>query len=99
VTCSADLSVYVWRHYGDRWQSNFIDVAKCYDESLSYQRKACDKSTKTLKLTALVLFPRKSLLLVADNRNVVRVFTLGTDSASLANTYRIARSPQLSGDL
>ena len=46
VTCSNDLSVYFWRHYGDRWQFTYIDVAKCYDESLSYQRKACDKSTK-----------------------------------------------------
>jgi len=36
VTCSADLSVYFWRHYGDRWQFTYIDVAKCYDESLCY---------------------------------------------------------------
>lgn len=36
VTCSADLSVFVWRRFGDRWQSNYIDVAKCFDDSLSF---------------------------------------------------------------
>lgn len=39
VTCSSDLSVFVWRHFGDRWQFNYIDIAKCFDESLSFQRK------------------------------------------------------------
>jgi len=59
ATCSSDLSVYVWRHFGDRWQTQYIDVTKCFDKSLSYQRKNCDKSTASLKLTALQVMPRR----------------------------------------
>ena len=59
VTCSSDLSIYLWRHFGDRWQYNYIDVAKCFDDSLIYQRKMCDKSTKALSLTAIQMFPKR----------------------------------------
>lgn len=36
ATCGADLSVYIWRHFGDRWQAQYIDIAKCIDPSLTY---------------------------------------------------------------
>ena len=36
ATAAADLSVYVWRHFGDRWQCQYIDVAKCFENSLMY---------------------------------------------------------------
>ena len=36
ASCSEDLSVYIWQHFGDRWQSSYIDITKCFDESLSY---------------------------------------------------------------
>ena len=36
ATCSSDLSVYIWRHFGDRWQTQYIDTAKCFDSSLTY---------------------------------------------------------------
>jgi len=81
ATCSADLSVYVWRHFGDRWNMQYIDITKCFDKSLSYQRKFCDKSTASLKLTALQVLPKRSTLVVADNRGTVRIFELGTDEA------------------
>ena len=31
VTCSHDLSIHLWRHYGDRWAFSYIDVAKSFD--------------------------------------------------------------------
>ena len=52
----------------------YIDVAKCFDKSLTYQRKTCDKSTAALKLTALCVMPRKQTLAVADNRGTMRIF-------------------------
>jgi hypothetical protein len=59
ATCGSDLGVFIWRHAGDRWQQTYIDVAKCFNDALTYQRKNCDKSTKELSLTAIKLFPRK----------------------------------------
>jgi len=99
VTCSADLSVYVWRHFGDRWSFSYIDVAKCFDESLSYQRKACDKSTRDIKLTAIQMFPRRQNIAVGDNKGTLRVFQLGNESATLLSTYKLQRSPELSEDV
>ena len=71
--------MYIWRHFGDRWTTQYIDVTKCFDKSLSYQRKNCDKSTATLKLTALQVMPRRQTLAVADNRGTVRVFELNAE--------------------
>lgn len=39
LTCSHDLSVHLWRHYGDRWAFSYVDVAKSFDQSLCFQRK------------------------------------------------------------
>ena len=98
ATCSADLSVYIWRHFGDRWQAQYIDVAKCIDKSLTYQRKASDKSTAGLRLTALYILPRRQTLAVADNRGTLRVFELSSDQATLVSTHHLQRSPDLLGD-
>lgn len=77
VTCSHDLSVYIWTHFGDRWSHQYIDVAKCFNEGLTYKRKNCDKSTKQLQLTALKILPRRQHLAVADNKGTLRIFQLG----------------------
>lgn len=45
VTCSHDMGVFLWKHFGDRWSFSFIDVVKCFDQSLMYQRKQIEKST------------------------------------------------------
>ena len=31
VTSSHDLSIHLWRHYGDRWAFSYIDIAKSFD--------------------------------------------------------------------
>lgn len=36
ATCSSDLSVWIWSHFGDRWTHQYIDVAKCFNESLTF---------------------------------------------------------------
>jgi hypothetical protein len=36
LSCSHDLSVHLWRHYGDRWAFSYVDVAKSFDQSLSF---------------------------------------------------------------
>ena len=74
VTCAHDLSIHLWRHYGDRWAFSYIDVAKSFDQALSFQRKQCDRSTRELKLTALCLYPRSNNLVVGDSKGFVRVF-------------------------
>lgn len=50
ITCSHDMSIFIWKHFGDRWTYSFIDVVKCFDSSLNYQRKQVDNSIKDLKL-------------------------------------------------
>lgn len=96
MTCSADLSVYIWRHLGDRWQFSYIDISKCFDESLSYQRKDCDRSTKELKLTALCLYPRRrNCIAVGDNKGTVRVFQIQQETATHIGTYQVANGEQI----
>ena len=95
VTCAHDLSIHVWRHYGDRWACSYIDVAKSFDQALTFQRKQCDKSTRDLKLTALCLYPRSNNLIVGDNRGFVRIFQLVNDNAHLIATYRLPRSAEV----
>ena len=77
ITSSADLSVFLWKQFGDRWKFNYIDVAKCFDESLSFQRKHGDPGIKDLKLTALCTFPLRNpanyKLIVADNQGTIRL--------------------------
>lgn len=89
ATASSDLSVYIWRHFGDRWQCQYIDIAKCFEQSLCYQRKACDESTASLRLTTLQILPRRQNLAVADNRGNLRVFELGQDKANLLATHHL----------
>lgn len=75
ITCSADLSVFVWRHFGDRWHYNYIDIAKSFDDSLSFQRKQCDPSTKNLQVTSVCIYPRRRQnILIGDNRGTVRIY-------------------------
>ena len=59
----------------------YIDMTKCFDKSLTCQRKSCDKSTASLKLTALQVLPKRATLAVADNRGTVRIFELGAEQA------------------
>ena len=94
VTCSHDLSIHLWRHYGDRWAFSYIDVAKCFDQTLTFQRKQCDRSTRDLRLTALCLYPRSNHLVVGDSKGFVRVFQLVNESAHLLATYRLPRSKE-----
>ena len=76
----------------------YIDMTKCFDKSLTYQRKSCDKSTASLKLTALQVLPKRATLAVADNRGTVRIFELGAEQAQLVSSHHLQRSPELLGD-
>jgi hypothetical protein len=58
ITCAEDMSIFVWRHFGDRWSFSYIDVVKCFDNSLTYSRKLADKTTSNLKLTCVKVYPR-----------------------------------------
>lgn len=95
VSCSHDLSVHFWKHYGDRWAFSYIDVAKCFDQCLSFQRKQCDRSTAEMKLTALCLYPRSNNLVVADSKRYVRVFQLMNNTAHLLSTHKLQRPQDL----
>jgi WD40 repeat protein len=92
VTCSHDLSVHLWRHYGDRWAFSYIDIAKSFDQSLSFQRKQCDRSTREMKLTAVCAYPRSNNLIVGDNKGYIRVFQLVNENAHLISTHKLQRT-------
>jgi len=68
------MSVFFWRLFGDRWSFSFIDVVKCFDTALTYSRKQIDKSTRSLKLTAIRAYPKQPLIAVGDSKGVIRVF-------------------------
>lgn len=70
------MSIFLWRHFGDRWTFSFIDVVKCFDSGLSFSRKLVERSTQALGLTALALNPRTQMLIVGDTKGVVRLFSL-----------------------
>jgi hypothetical protein len=74
VTCSHDMSIFIWKHFGDRWSFSFIDVVKCFDQALTYQRKHLDKSTLNLQLTSIFIYPRQPMVIVGDNKGIVRLF-------------------------
>jgi hypothetical protein len=96
ITVGSDLSVFVWRHYGDRWQFSYIDVTKSFDESLCFQRKTCDRSTKDLQLTACAIYPRRRQnVLIADNRGTVRLFQLGKEQATLLSTFTLQHGDRI----
>jgi hypothetical protein len=31
ITCSSDMSIFIWKHFGDRWSFSYIDVVKCFE--------------------------------------------------------------------
>jgi hypothetical protein len=95
ITCSNDMSVFVWRHFGDRWSFSYIDVVKCFDTSLSYARKQHDKSTQSLKLTSMKVYPTSPLLAVADNKGVLRVFQVTQERAVLVGTHELVKGTEL----
>lgn len=95
VTCSHDLSVHLWRHYGDRWAFSYIDIAKSFDQSLSFQRKQCDRSTREMKLTAVCVYPRSNNLIVGDNKGYIRVFQLVNENAHLISTHKLQRTSEV----
>jgi hypothetical protein len=68
------MSLFIWRHFGDRWQFSYIDVIKCFDNSLTYSRKLNDKSTSNLKLTSIRVYPKMPMVIVGDNKGIVRIF-------------------------
>ena len=81
ITCADDMSVFVWRHFGDRFSFSYIDVIKCFDSSLTYSRKLSDKSTYNLKLTAIKVYPKMPMVIVGDSKGVVRIFQVTQDRA------------------
>ena len=87
VTCSHDMSVFVWRQFGDRWAFSFIDVVKCFDAALACNRK--DKATRGLKLTALRAYPKQPLLAVGDSKGVLRIFQVSQERAVLLSTNEL----------
>lgn len=85
------MSIYVWKHFGDRWSFSFIDVTKCFDAALNYQRKNCDLSTEQMKLTAVCVYPKqKRFLAVGDNQGYIRVFQISSETASLVATHQLS---------
>jgi len=43
LTCSKDMSIYYWKHSGDRWTFTFFDLPRLIDSSLRYFRLSSEK--------------------------------------------------------
>ena len=90
------MSVFVWRHFGDRWSFSFIDVIKCFDSSLTYSRKMADKSTNNLKLTAIKVYPKFPMIAVGDNKGIIRVFQVTNERAVMLAQYELVKGIEVS---
>ena len=85
VTTSYDLSVNIWKHFGDRWNFSYIDIANTLDNSLLYYRaytanvRPGYKSTPSQKfvITAMCLHPKLNYLLCGCSSGSLRLFHLG----------------------
>ena len=88
--------MFVWRHFGDRWSFSYIDVVKCFDNSLTYSRKQADKSTSNLKLTCVKVYPRSAMLAVGDSKGIIRVFQVTHDRALLLATHELIKGLEIS---
>ncbi|CDW81046.1 UNKNOWN [Stylonychia lemnae] len=92
VTCSQDMSIFVWKHFGDRWSFSYIDVVKgCFDQSLTYQRKLNEKSTQNLELTSIRVYPRSPLVAVGDNKGIVRIFQVTQEKALFIGSHQLVK--------
>jgi hypothetical protein len=96
ITCAEDMSVFVWRHFGDRWSFSYIDVVKCFDNALTYSRKQADKSTQNLRLTCIKVYPKQPMVMVGDSKGVVRVFQVTHDRALLLSTHELIKGVDIS---
>ena len=96
ITCADDMSVFVWRHFGDRWAFSYIDVVKCFDNSLTYSRKQTDKATQNLRLTCIKSYSRQPMLVVGDSKGIIRVFQVTHDRALLLSTHELIKGLEIS---
>jgi hypothetical protein len=92
------MSIFVWRHFGDRFSFSYIDVIKCFDNSLTYSRKLSDKSTYNLKLTAIKVYPKMPMVIVGDSKGVVRIFQMTHDRAVFLAQHELVKGVEVASD-
>lgn len=104
VTCSHDMSLYLWQHSGDRWSFTYFDIPMLIDRSLRHYRLASSSHPATeedpvgahseLKLTALAAHPKQPYVACGSNRGAVWVLDVASgrllSSFSAPNEERVA---------
>ena len=89
------MSVFVWRHFGDRWSFSYIDIVKCFDSALTYSRKLNDRSTQNLRLTCIRAYPRQAMLAIGDSKGMIRVFQVTHDRALLLASHELVKGVEV----
>ncbi len=97
VTCSHDMSLYLWQHSGDRWSFTYFDIPMLIDRSLRHYRLASSSHPATeedpvgahseLKLTALAAHPKQPYVACGSNRGAVWV--LDVASGRLLSSFSV----------
>ena len=80
ITASHDLTLRVWKHFGDRWTSSFIDIASSIDSSLQHfgSQNMMASKPHDLRITCVIGHPKLHYAMCGDNRGVIRGFNLET---------------------
>lgn len=60
MTVSCDLTVRIWKHFGDRWTSAYIDIPSAIDSSLQHfsSQSVISTQSSALKLQAVAAHPK-----------------------------------------
>ena len=90
MTVSCDLTVRIWKHFGDRWTSAYIDIPSAIDSSLQHfsSQDLTATQSSSLKLQAVAAHPKQNYIVCGDDRGVLRSFSL--DSGDLLLTRDIS---------
>ncbi len=85
---SHDLTLRIWKHFGDRWTSSYIDVASSIDSSLQHfgshnlrysttsDNRGGGAEPHELRLMAVAAHPKQNYIVCGDDRGVLRSFNL-----------------------
>ena len=79
LTVSHDLTLRIWKHFGDRWTSSYIDIATAIDSSLQHfgsHAPAQPARPHELHLKAVAAHPKQNYIICGDDRGVLRSFSL-----------------------
>jgi len=73
-TCSKDMSLYHFKHTGDRWTFKYLDIPRLIDASLRYYRLDQAYSKKGFSLTAIAISAKYNQVVCGTSNGSLWIF-------------------------